>query len=62
MPIVDKNKKATKSLNLDIKDSEFILRHLMESQYTGLEIEQAASTLEKIKGIHKKLMETSIEV
>ena len=64
MPIVDKNKKTTKpsNFNLDIKDSEFILRHLMESQYTGLEIEQAASTLEKIKGIHKKLMEASIEV
>lgn len=68
MPIIDKG--ATTSprvikpseIRLDIQDSEFLLRHLIESQYSGREVEQAFSTLSKIKEIHKKLMKASVEV
>jgi hypothetical protein len=67
MPVVDKKKDPLvldkpREAYLDIQDTEFILRHLMESKYGGLEIEQASSTLKKIKIIHKKLMGASIEV
>jgi len=47
---------------LDIQDTEFLLRHLMEAQYAGREIEQAAITLKKVKEIHQMLMDLSIEV
>ena len=47
---------------LDIKDTEFLLRHLLDSQYLGKEVEQAFKTLEKVKELHKNLMELYIEV
>lgn len=47
---------------LDIQDTEFLLRHLVEGQYSGREVEQASTTIDKIKQIHQKLMGMSIEV
>jgi len=49
-------------IRLDIQDTEFLLRHLMEGNYGGREIEQASKTLDKVKQIHQRLMEMSIEV
>jgi len=34
----------------------------MDGQFSGREIEQASKTLEKMKSIHQKLMEMSVEV
>ena len=46
---------------LNVKDTEFILRKLMESQYDGREIEQASDTIGKIKGLHAELLEHGID-
>jgi len=56
-PVVVKN-----DGRLDIQDTEFLLRHLVEGQYSGREVEQASKTIEKVKIIHQKLMGMSIEV
>jgi hypothetical protein len=52
----------SKKISFDIQDTEFLLRHLIDGQFSGREIEQASKTLGKMKSIHKKLMEMSIEV
>jgi len=49
-------------LEKGIQDTEFLLRHLIDGQFNGREIEQASMTLKKLKEIHSKLMEFSIEV
>ncbi len=54
--------KSKDVIRLDIQDTEFLLRHLLDSQYLGKEVEQAFKTLEKVKELHKNLMELYIEV
>ncbi len=53
---------VVRDARLDIQDTEFLLRHLIEGQYSGREIEQVGKTLEKIKRIHQKLLEIGVEV
>jgi len=47
---------------LSIKDTEFLLRILMDSNIQIREAKQAVETLEKIKILHNSLMEKTIEV
>jgi len=54
--------KSKDVIRLDIQDTEFLLRHLIEGQYSGREIEQVSKTLDKVKQIHQRLMDLSIEV
>ena len=54
--------KSKDVIRLDIQDTEFLLRHLIDGQFNGREIEQASMTLKKLKEIHSKLMDFGIEV
>jgi len=55
-------KAPNSKISLSIQDTEFLLRHLIDGQFNGREIEQASMTLKKLKEIHSKLMEFGIEV
>ena len=55
-------KAPNSKISLSIQDTEFLLRHLIEGQYAGREIEQVSKTLDKVKQIHQRLMDLSIEV
>ena len=54
------NKKMGEAPRLTIKDTDFILKLITYSQIDGRELEQAFSTKNKIKAIHKALAEVDI--
>jgi len=43
----------TKKESLNVKDTDFILKLIMESNFSGLQLEQAYKVLEKITNIHR---------
>lgn len=49
-------------LKLTIKDTEFIIRLLNNSNIPGVDIEQAAETLKKVKTVHKQLLDIEREL
>ena len=44
---------APKKVSLNVKDTDFILKLIMESTFSGLQLEQAHQVLKKITNIHK---------
>jgi len=54
--------KKSQRVMFSIKDTEFLLRVLGESRIHMREAEQAVGTVNKIKTIHRKLMEGSYEI
>ena len=49
--------KSDNVLKFNIKDTEFIIRLLNNSSIPGADVEQAASTLKKVKKVHARLLE-----
>lgn len=49
-------------VEFDIKDTEFLMRLLNNSGIGGSDIEQAYTTLQKIKKLHLGLMETKVKI
>ena len=49
-------------VEFDIKDTEFLMRLLNNSGISGSDIEQAYTTLHKIKKLHLGLMETKVKI
>ena len=47
---------AGKGIEWTIRDTEFILRLIHQSKFDGTDVETAAEVLNKIKGIHNKLI------
>tara|TARA_Y100001963_G_scaffold68502_2_gene95469 strand:+ start:576 stop:740 length:165 start_codon:yes stop_codon:yes gene_type:complete len=45
---------------LDIKDTEFLLRYLLQMQVMGADVQQASITIHKLKNIQTVLMDLSI--
>tara|TARA_R100000152_G_C6748037_1_gene171620 strand:- start:590 stop:796 length:207 start_codon:yes stop_codon:yes gene_type:complete len=67
MPLINAKTGKPKSPDEDrigftIKDTEFLLRHLMISSVDGKDIEIANSVLTKLKKIHEQLMQKVVEV
>ena len=60
-PIYVNKVKETK-LEINIKDTEFIMRLFQNSGISGGDIEQAYATYSKIKDYHKTLLEKTLEV
>ena len=54
------SRKDDESPKLTIKDTDFILKLITYSQIDGRELEQAFSTKNKIKALHKALSEANI--
>ena len=67
MPLINAKTGERKSpeedkIGFTIKDTEFLLRHLMVSSIDGKDIEMANSVLTKLKKIHEQLMQKVVEV
>ena len=45
---------------LDIKDTEFLLRYLLQMQVMGADVQQASITIAKLKNIQTMLMEINL--
>ena len=48
-------------IKLNIKDTEFLLRYLMQTDIVGAEIIQAATTISKLQQIQEQLMQVTLE-
>jgi len=46
----------------DLRDIEFILKHLMQGSFTGAEVPQAYMTMAKLRGVHKTLVEKGVQI
>lgn len=49
-------KPAVEKVRFSIQDTEFLLRLILGSQFDGKEVEAANAVLQKIKKLHKTLM------
>ena len=45
-----------KQESLNVKDTDFILKLILDSTFSGLQLEQAFLTLKKITNIHKEFL------
>lgn len=48
-------------IKLNIKDTEFLLRYLMQTDIVGADIIQAATTISKLQQIQEQLMQVTLE-
>jgi len=51
--VISKFGEERKKESLNVKDTDFILKLIMDSNFSGLQLEQAYIVLKKITNIHK---------
>ena len=52
------NKKKLEEIRLSVKDTDFILKNLMQSTFQGSDVEQAYKVMKKISELHRRNLES----
>jgi len=51
-------KEETDGIRLSVKDTDFILKNLMQSTFQGSDVEQAYRVMKKISELHRRNLES----
>jgi len=49
--------KKSEEIRLSVKDTDFILKNLMQSTFQGSDVEQAYGVIKKISDLHRRNLE-----
>jgi len=55
-------KRITPQVQFSIKDTELILRVMLESDFKGKDIERVAETMTKVRELHEKLLNQAMDI
>ena len=54
----ESRKEKSEEIRLSVKDTDFILKNLMQSTFQGSDVEQAYRVMKKISELHRRNLES----